>query len=311
MLASLFDVRATISGQLRLLNFRILMVTSNPSRSGRWRSKSTIWNGDIVVPRQPKHSPFGHYVKFKAPSVTVLQEIPDYMENNLESSSFVSHNVIRQGFVDFNGEFVTLPNFPTKIPRLLLEHKLSHLHLEQQRDEADKGYGSSKRDHGSENFENRKGKHKLKRVLAVISPTVEQMGHPAEHNERDKLKEHQFERNIRAADEVNELNRDGKIRHRNQKVANFLALQNVLNAPKPLVLTITPSKAIIGCCYRNVDRQNQQLQHRHPQHHRTYRPTYLNPFHRTQQRHPNQSQRKTSYPPSCQSNNTFLTNSIH
>nr|GME11464.1 AT-hook motif nuclear-localized protein 20-like [Ipomoea batatas] len=52
----LFKIGATISGQLRLLNFRILMVTSNPSRSGRWRSKSTIWNGDIVVPRQPKHS---------------------------------------------------------------------------------------------------------------------------------------------------------------------------------------------------------------------------------------------------------------
>nr|GMD75545.1 hypothetical protein Iba_chr13bCG1680 [Ipomoea batatas] len=50
--------------------------------------------------------PFGHYMKFKAPSVTVLQEIPDYMENNLESPSFLSHNVIRQGFVDFDGEFI-------------------------------------------------------------------------------------------------------------------------------------------------------------------------------------------------------------
>lgn len=54
--SSALAVKATINGQLRLLNFRILIATSKPSNSGIWRSKRTIWKEDAAGPRAPRHS---------------------------------------------------------------------------------------------------------------------------------------------------------------------------------------------------------------------------------------------------------------
>nr|GEX34912.1 protein EIN4-like [Tanacetum cinerariifolium] len=49
-------VKAIINGLLRLLNFLILVATSNPSISGMCKSKMTTWNGVIVGPSEVRHS---------------------------------------------------------------------------------------------------------------------------------------------------------------------------------------------------------------------------------------------------------------
>jgi len=64
------------------------------------------------------------------------------------------------------------------------------------------------------------------------------MGQSTENYEGNELKEDQFKGDIGATHKVKELKGNGEICNGDEKVAHFLANQDIVDAPKPFLITI-------------------------------------------------------------------------
>lgn len=139
------------------------------------------------------------------------------------------------------------PDFPIQFPRFYPQEILPHLQSQELRDQSQEGYRRGKGHESCEEFRDSKAQHQEESVW-LVGEHIEQMGQPTEDYEGTKLEDYPFEgEEGGASGEVQELKGDGEVGCGNEKVTDFLALEDRFNAPEAITVTIAAADLDGGC----------------------------------------------------------------
>ncbi|KAI3439871.1 uncharacterized protein J3R85_004289 [Psidium guajava] len=128
-----------------------------------------------------------------------------------------------------------------EVMMLVLEQEDHAAEDEKLEEKGHEHYGCGTRDESRQNLEHGEHENELEGTVGISSP-IEQMGQSAQNNEGNELKQDSFfEWDVRAANKIQQFNRDRKAGHGHPEVAHSLALKKMLfEAPQiSPVITIT------------------------------------------------------------------------